>query len=468
MTPKLINAVSDRFNRKIIPSVYYARDFDELITQHDQNKLLGYSRGLYYNNPIVERGIEQKAQYATGNAWQYRSTSLDESAQVIFNEAINQWAAICEVSGMSLNELVYLISVKLDVDGDVAVLLTQTTENNYPQVKLIEAHSIGSRHIGKQDLGSTFEEKGIIYAKKTKRVLKYRILGPTEAEDTVVDAKDLVFIKEPSNNLRGVPIVSSAIRMFYDLQMSQELLLTQHLMATTMSIVEHNPSGSNEVNLNDNCGDTPGLNVETLNNEGGEIRYYRANTGSSLEFLKSENPSIEWKQYQDQLTNICILAINWNKSLLGLGDGGTGTNDRLSIQQASNTVKDRQNLLTPFIQRICNYALAKLVKGGYITINTVPTDWYKSRFTYPKLLSIDFGRDSKALMEEYKLGIKNMTQLLAEEGIDYTDHLRQRMSEEAIRIKVKEEMEQFYGVEIDKLDTRLINANQLTQQDENI
>ena len=468
---KLIKASQDRYNRKMTFGVPFARDTDDLVTEYDFLKLLSLSRGLFSNNPIVKSAIEQKADYAWGNAGAYRSLSTDMDAASKMNAAIAQWSRVCEVSGMSLNDIEYLLSVKLDVDGDVFIYLTES-KNGYPQVQIIEAHAIGSRKNGKIDLKNAYEEKGVIYAKKTRRPIKYRVLGNKKSEDQLIDVRDLIRVCEPTTSVRGIPLVSSTINILRDLEHSQELLLTQHLMAASVSMIEHNDSGTNEINLTDSeslAGDT--LNVEVINNEGGEVRYFKSNSGGKIELLTNNNPSIPWQSYQDTLTNSAILALDWSRNLLGMSQG-TGVNDRLALQQCAKAVQSRQNLLVPVLTRICNYAIAKMINNGYLDIKTteIPSDWYECKLTRPKTLTVDFARDSKALLEEYKSGIKNLSQILDDEGIDYETHIRERYEEEAKRLKIKSEVEQEYNVELDDLTARLISPTQYQQttQNENI
>jgi hypothetical protein len=155
---------------------------------------------------------------------------------------------------------------------------------------------------------------------------------------------------------------------------------------------------------------------------------------------------------------MAILALDWSKNLLGLSDG-TGVNDRLAIQICSKAVDDRQNLLNPVFARICNYALAKLIKNGFLDVE-IAEDWYECKFTKPKKLTVDFARDGKQILEDYKAGLKNLGQILAEEGIDYQEHVLERYKEEAIRIQLKQQVEKEFGVEIDDLDARLITPTQ--------
>lgn len=468
---RIIEGANNKFNRKLKP-ISFARDFDDLYSQYDANKIISYSRGLYHNNSIVKSAIEQKASYTVGNAFCYRSASKDEEFKNRIDEALTQWSKIAEVSGMTFSDVVYSTSVNLDVDGDVFIALTET-KSGYPQIMLIQAHAIGSRFSGRKPNGkNAMEEKGVIYDRKTRKPIAYRVLGEKEEEDKIVSTRDLIRISEPTMSVRGLPLVSSVIDTVYDLQHSQELILTQHLIAASIAVIERNEDGKapQDVVLDpEQLTDTrfsDGFHYENIDTDGGSIRYFKSGTDGGIEVLDNQNPSLPWQQYQEILTNQIIIALDWHKDLLGMATG-TGVFNRVAIQQAAKAIEDRYTLLVPHFTRICNYVVAKLIKNGFVDV-TLPDDWYNCRFTKNRKITVDFARDSKAILEEYRTGIKNLSQILDEEGIDLETHLTQRYSEEAKRLKIKAEVEKQYGVQIKDTDARLLNANQLTQQtDEN-
>lgn len=458
MNNKLIKGSEQRYNRGNVQTVTFARDIDDLVNQYDMMKLIGQSRSLYHNNPLVKAAIDKKASFTISNAFEYRSLSKTKGLQDTLNDAMKQWGKIAEVSGKTFNDVLWLTSMSLDVDGDVFWLLTETKEG-YPQVQLIEAHAVGSRQSGKIDHGNLYEEKGVLYDKKTKRPIKYRILGKDESQDKLVSVKDMIRVSEPSMSQRGIPLTAACMRLMQDLEHSQDLLLTQHLLAASQSFVIHNETGSaDEVDLSDDESYSDSVGVEVVNEGGGENRYFKAGSGSKMEMITNQNPALPWQQYQDTLTNLCMLALDMPKTFVGMNDG-TGVNDRLAIQQAAKTCVDRMSLLVPFASRLCNWAIAKMVKNGYIKAE-LTADWYECYFTKARSITVDFARDSKMILAEYDAGIKNLGQILADDGRDLEPHIRERYREEAIRIRIKQEVEQEFDVKLDDLKARLISSNQ--------
>jgi hypothetical protein len=137
---------------------------------------------------------------------------------------------------------------------------------------------------------------------------------------------------------------------------------------------------------------------------------------------------------------------------------GNGTADRIALRQAMRSCEDRQALLMPVALRIVVYALAKGIKNGSLNPND---EFYKWSFSTPPSISIDVGRDSNALREEYKLGLKNLTTILEEEGKNLEDHLYERATEEAMATLIRLEIEKEYNTTIDPIKMRMFSQSEL-------
>ena len=88
---------------------------------------------------------------------------------------------------------------------------------------------------------------------------------------------------------------------------------------------------------------------------------------------------------------------------------GQGTAERADLGRAQRSVEDRQDLLEYAANRMTGYAVAKLIKLGELP---AANDWWKWKFTYPKKLTIDDGRVSKELIEQWKAGFLNTQDVL--------------------------------------------------------
>ncbi len=453
---KFIDGSRRRYNRRWQTNV--AKDFDELISEVDYSTILSGSRRLYGNHGVVKGVIQQKATYAVGQAFlpQFQGTNKDWKREA--TEWLLKFYQVADVKGFDLQTVLYLTSVTIDRDGDAFILFTETN-SGYPQIQCIPSHQIGQRISVKRVTSGKFKglkiRKGVITA-KNGRPVAYRVLGETEADDQDIPAQDMIHVYDPEyfEQSRGLGLFSHAINQFRDMADSTEKEMMAQLLLASIAFVEHNPEGGpDEFNLNSTTLDgTP--SCETY--EDGTIKFFKSGDGSKLEAVNNSRPSVEYQAFHDRLERVAIVGTGWPKALLDAAQGN-GTADRIALRQGQRAVEDRQSLLMPVILRIVNYAISKAIKLKLVSFDP---EFYRWSFSTPPFLSIDFGKDSSAIREEYKLGLRNLTDILAEQGKSLDDHLHQRATEEAQATLIREEVEKQYGVKIDPLKMRLTSTNE--------
>jgi hypothetical protein len=236
--------------------------------------------------------------------------------------------------------------------------------------------------------------------------------------------------------------------------------MTAMLINSSLAFVESNDFSG--VDLDD-----PNTIIDDVSNrpryeaiEEGTIKLFRAGSNSKIDPIINNRPGVEWREFHDRLTRAALQGANWPVNLLDAMQGSTGTESRILLKVAERSVKDRQNLLTPFAQRVITYVISKAIKLGLLPIDE---DFYKWSLSYPPFLSIDAGRDATAQREAYKLGLVNLTQICESEGRTLEQHLRERLNEEALSIKLRNEIEKEQGVEIDPRNVRLQGPLALTK-----
>lgn len=451
---KYLESSRRRYNRRWVTSA--AKDVDELISSFDYNQILSGSRRLYANHGIVKGAIQQKATYSVGQAFLPRFLGTNKDWRVIAQDFLSKFYQIADVAGRDFQTILYLLSIAVDRDGDAWILLSET-KNGYPAIQCIPAHQIGQRTEAKRVASGTYKglkiSKGVITA-KNGRPMAYRVLGETEAKDQDIAATDLIQIIDPEyvEQKRGLGLFSHAINQFRDMAESTDREMTAQLLMSSLAFVEHNPfSGPDPDDLALDYSTDGRPTSESF--EEGTIRFFKSGDGSKLEAVNNSRPSAEYQAFHDRLERIALCGTGWPKALLDAAQGN-GTADRIALRQGQRAVEDRQALLKPVALRIVNYAISKAIKNGLIPFDI---DFYKWEFSTPPHLSIDFGKDSSAIREEYKLGLRNLTGILQEQGKNYDDHVRERRVEEAQAILITQEIEKEYGVTIDPLKCRLDN-----------
>jgi hypothetical protein len=132
---------------------------------------------------------------------------------------------------------------------------------------------------------------------------------------------------------------------------------------------------------------------------------------------------------------------------------------------AQRAIEDRQDLLFYAARRIVSYAVAKAQKRGDLPASS---EWYKWEFSTPPKLTIDDGRVMKELESAYKLGFKSAGEITSAMGRKYSDVVRAKAEEAALRKVITKEIEEKYGVSIDAREIAMMTPNdQPDQQDQN-
>lgn len=425
-----------------------AKDFDELVSHFDWATVVGASRRLYQNEGIVRGTIDQKASYSVGAAFLPEFLGQDAGFSELAKQWLASWYSLCEVRGplFDFQTVLFLTSVAIDRDGDAFILLTEA--NGYPQIQLIPAHRIGQRDNAATVASGGYKglriRKGVIF-NRAGRAVAYRVLGDTQAEDKDISARELIHVFDPSfaEQSRGLPLFSHAVNAFRDMREASEREMAAQLLLSSLAFVEHNPYGGpdpSDPTIEYASDGTPSCQSF----EGGTVRFFKAGDGSKIEEVANNRPGANWQAFHDRLIRNSLVGTGWPLALVNMAQGN-GTADRISLLQGKKAVADRQHLLKPLCKRIITFALGKAIDAGLLP---AAKSWWNWTFSVDNRLSIDLGRDSNSLREEYKLGLKNLTQILAEEGTNVADHLRQRAEEAALAEKIRAEVEARHGLTI--------------------
>jgi len=432
-----------------------ARDLDDLVSLADHSTIIGASRRLFANEGIIKGAVEGKASYSVGASFIPEYQGPDPQWGAAAKEWLLNWFSICSTQGpvFDWQTILYLLSVGIDRDGDSFLLLTE--QSGVPAVQLVPAHRVGQRDSKPRVESGGYRglriRKGVI-SNRVGRPVAYRVLGDTPAEDKDVSARDLLHLFEPvyAEACRGLPLFSHAINAFRDMAEANEREMAAMLLISSLGFIEYNEHGGPDF-------DNPLLQYDSdgtpscLAMESGMVKFYKSGDGSRLEELSANRPGPNYQAFHDRLIRSALVGTGWPLSLVNMSDGN-GTADRISLLQGRKAVQDRQHLLKPFAKRIITYALGKAIDSGILPASRGFWQW---DFSTCNQLSIDLGRDSNALREEYKLGLKNLSGILAEEGKSLEAHLRERAEEAALAERIRAEVEARTGTKINPEAMRL-------------
>lgn len=455
----------------------FTRDFDELFSQTDWRATVSQSRVIFSNFGVPRGAIIQKADGVVGRAWEPEFKGKDAEFGEAAKEWLKSWMNVSNVAGplMDFRKSLHLDSIALDRDGDVFVLLT-SSKNGYPQVQHIPAHRVGTRPKSAKDgilLVSKFRGKKIcngVIENKNGTPIAYCVLGDSAETDQYISAQDMIHIADTQyhNQARGLPSLSHAILELRKAQTSKEWELMAQMMVSSHALVEYSETGGIDlddpsVSLTGDVTDTDRLAIQSYS--GGMVRHFKSNSGSKLESINHSRPGDMWETFQDRIIREALAGIPWPVELVWKAENVTGTTIRNIQARARQSIEARQDVLRRPAKRIISWAVAKAINLGLLPASD---DWWRWDFTMPPKLSIDPRHDSRAQIEEYKLGAQNMTGLLQEKGKTHSEHIRERCMEIVERKLLKEEFESKYGVEIDPRELQMLTPNDMAQEDTEI
>ena len=470
---KMIHA-SDKRAQGLQYTPELIKDFDELFSATDWRSTVTQSRIVFSNFPVPRSASMQKAWHSVGNAW--KPEFIGEDAEWGENELLpflDLWSKNLDVRGemFDLNMNLHLDSVAIDRDGDVFALLTEDNDG-FPKIQKIGAHRVGDRvgSGGKAESGP-FQGRAIrngVIKNNFGRTLAYQILGDTADEDRIVDANDCIMLNDPDwhDQGRGVPAFAAVIPELRKAKTSEEWELMAQLVNSAHSLVEYNETGTADFTsdvANQGVADD-GLNVQSLS--GGMIRYFKANSGAKLEAINSARPSDSWDVFQDRVQRLACTCVSWGYELTWKPEGLNSVSVRSVQDKARHAVARRQVVLRRGLMRQAEWAVTIGIKNGYLAAPTNAQDWDKFTFSLPPQMTIDPRHDSKTEMEDFKIGRKNMTQLLKRDGKTLVPHIKERLWEIVQRKLLKQEYELKYGVEIDDREIMMLTPNEMAEPDE--
>jgi capsid protein len=426
----------------------YAAPLDRNISVSEWRTIVNASQKLYWNFGPAQGALNEKSTYVIGRSWLPRFEGQDkEWGRIATDWLQSQFYNVAYVNGVDFQTGLYLDSLSVDRDGDVFTLYTESRDG-YPQFQQIPWHAVGSREnkdtVQEGPFRGYRQHNGVVI-NEYGRPIGFLILGRTPEEDRQVSARNIDFLREPvaPDQTRGLPAFTAAIMDLRDLMTVQDYVRQAAKLAASIGLIEHNELGvadmSDPVYQLQKTGPTSqGVVGEEI--MGGTVRYFRAGSGAKLEQFKSEVPSDATNSLMERLLRNALHGAGlpyeffWDASKLG------GASVRAMVAKVNRTVADRQDLIRPVARRRIGYAVSKAIKLGILPEYRGADLGGSLRwgFTTPPIVTVDAGYANADAREAYKLGMRNLSEILAEGGRTLADHLDEREAEElAIRERMQ-------------------------------
>lgn len=374
--------------------------------------LIGKSRYLYDNSPIIHGLVERLVTYIVGNGL----TPSPASADVGFNEATEAgwatWCKYCDISSRaSFATVQRTIARAIIVDGEIFVSLTRSA-NNRPRIQLIEAHRIKRIDADKFGRPTTYVMRG----------KDDETDGPSMKAEFVVH----FFRPERAGQTRGIPLLASAINTAQDVH---EILAfekaavkeqsTRRGVVTTKNGEAPVPTiGRSQRSGSSTTGKPDSFYREII---GGETMVLRE--GETYDEHVSQRPSASWQGFVDFLSNTVCFPTGLPPSVfLQMKVGGADT--RRDLAAAQRVVSCWQQDIEGGLQLIFEYVTEADSR------TQLPPDWRTVTWQYPRAITVDAGRQSQADREDVRTGAMTLAELCGQYGESEKTHIAQLISEE--------------------------------------
>ena len=441
------------------------KDISDLIPEVDRVNLQSQSRRIYINFGAIKSAINQRSMFSVGRAFMPEFKGRDLEFGITATEWLNDTFYPIGDSRGGMHDFktnLFTWSTAIDVDGEIFILLTET-KNGFPIYQGIPSHRIATPK-GMRDgamRGGELKD-GIIYL-PSGTPSEYAFCDKQGVLSEWIPASNMIHLYDPEWQYqgRGLTALTHCINDCRDILQSTEWERLAMMQMSSISLIEYNESGGADTDdprnmlLGGSCDDpNRGLVVESM--DGGTVRYFKSNSGGKIETLVNNRPGNPFLDFHDRLLKSAYAGLNWSYAFYnGHGSGG-GTAQRTEIAMAQRAIEDRQDLLFYAARRIVSYAVAKAQKRGDLPAST---EWYKWEFSTPPKLTIDDGRVMKELESAYKLGFKSAGEITSAMGRKYSDVVRAKAEEAALRQVIVKEIEEKYGVSIDSREIIMMTPN---------
>jgi capsid protein len=373
--------------------------------------LIGKSRYLYDNSPIIHGLVERLVTYIVGNGLTPSPASADSNFNETASASWAGWCKYCDASSRaSFATLQRAIVRAMIVDGEIFVNLVRSA-NNRPRVQLIEAHRV--KRINTATLG---RPTGYVLPGKDDQHD-----GPTLAAEFVVH----FFRPERAGQTRGIPLLASAINtaqdvheiLAYEKAAVKEQSTRRGVVTTKTGDAPVPVIGRSQRSQSATAGKPDTFYREQL---GGETLVLT--NGETYEEHVSQRPSASWQGFVDFLSNTVCFPTGLPPSVfLQMKVGGADT--RRDLAAAQRVISCWQQDIEAGLQLIFEYVIESDAR------TQLPTDWRSVSWQYPRAITVDAGRQSQADREDVRTGAMTLAEYCGQYGMSEREHVAQLVAE---------------------------------------
>ena len=446
-------------NRRTIQASVQSARLD--ISPFERLRMVAISRELERGDALVNRFLDLAEQYSVGpNGLRLRPASADAEWAKLARLEFEGWMPYADIaSRQGWSQLESLILRLMLVDGEIFIFLTESEESGRPRVQLLETQCVATpphlrAYEGRQIVeGVELDANG--------RPTAYWVALQSAPSPYVgfnqqwerVPAEQIIHVFEPSRpgQVRGLPIFYPVINDILDLQELQGLEMLAAKDAAETSKVINNETGEAHQETS-GIGDSLRRRVAAAaapETEEQRQAYYQQAIGGKTVVLKRGD---DMKQFESQRPSVAVQQF-WDyvgaRAMAGAGlpieiiimKSLQGTMTRAALDMANAWFRSRSAALVGHLGRVYEHVIERSHAQGFLP--SLPADWRKFRYTPPRSINVDVGRQSVALINEWKAGWRTLDEIANQLGYEWEEILEQKAREMAFA----KELAARYGID---------------------
>lgn len=403
-------------------------------------ELVRKARYFEQNSPLVQRLCDIFEQYVVGaNGLVMSADSSNEDWNQAAQTWFDEWSVYPDLTSLqSWSMLQGLIARTWFIDGEVFIIKTRGETPPYrPRLQLVEGHRVATPGGFTSAEGTQLVDGVEIDAKG--RPIAYWIQTGFNADNfTRVDAADVIHIFEPSRiaQYRGMTPFYAVMNDLHDLDDLGRMEMAKAKKAADTTDIIKTPTGEVLDDAADFDRQHETGDIADIGQKNPLAEYYQRVFGPTTKVMKIgdeyEVPSINnpttsqqwyWRYKAEQICNGVGIPI-----VLVYPDSMQGTVYRGTLDVANAQFRARSAVLGGFFKQVWIYSVGTgCTQDRRLTGR--PFDWTKLTARPPRAVNADVGRNSSAMLSEWRAGSRTLQSICAETGDDWKGIIRQKARE---------------------------------------
>ena len=456
-----IRSIASAIGRRLAPKARYEGAYTSTMRTHvpatitaaryDANAmtreaLVAKSRYFERNSAHYNRVADLFEQYVVGSGLHLFPASSSEEWNTRALAYWEAWQPFADIaSRQHWTTLEGLIARSWFVDGEVFILKTIGSTGN-PRLQLIEAHrcrtpaAVPTGSIIVDGIEVDPRGRPLAYWFEVDEITTNGVpIRSNKFERVAADFVVHVFEPARVGQMRGLPFVYPVLNTLHDLDDLEAYEMKAAKAAAAVEKVIKTATG--EVD------DADLIRGSVTGSDGSEkAAYYKEVFAGEAKVLKhgdeiqqfgGERPSERTAAYWDYLVGKFCIGVGIPKELV-TPTSMQGTSQRAMLDVAAAWFRLRASVLAQAFGQVYEYVIAYGIERDG-ALRGAPGDWRAFTFIPPKGPDVDAGRNSSAMIAEYKAGMRTLRDIYGESGRQWQIELRQRADEVAEAERLAEE-----------------------------